>query len=363
MLKAGIVGLPNVGKSTLFNALVANAQAQAANFPFCTIEPNIGTVSVPDERLNLLGELSSSKQIIPTRIEFVDIAGLVEGASQGEGLGNKFLSNIREVDAIVHVIRCFDDENVIHVSGHVDPIRDIEVINLELGLADMSQIEKRRVHLKKQTRNSKDAQVEDELLKTIYSHLEKGEAVRSLAFSDEEKIILKPLGLLTLKPIIYATNLSEENLAKGNAYSKKVAELASQENSESIKISAQVEAELIELGEKERLDYLRDLGVQGGGLKNLIKACYHLLGLRTYFTTGEKESRAWTIKIGMKAPQAAGVIHTDFEKGFIRAQTIGYQKLLEAGSITEAKSRGWVRSEGKEYIVEEGDVMEFLFNV
>ncbi len=363
MLKAGIVGLPNVGKSTLFNALVANAQAQAANFPFCTIEPNVGSVSVPDERLHLLGDLSSSKQIIPTRIEFVDIAGLVKGASQGEGLGNKFLSNIREVDAIVHVVRCFDDENVIHVSGSVDPIRDIEIINLELGLADLAQIERRRDRLKKQIRTSKEAQVEDQVLEKVFLAIENGLGARTLEISEEERILIKPLGLLTSKPIIYATNLSESNLAKGNSFSEDVKNWSKKENAESIRISAQVEAELIDLGEKERMDYLSDLGVEGGGLQSLVKACYKLLGLRTYFTTGEKESRAWTIKSGMKAPQAAGVIHTDFEKGFIRAQTIGYRKLLEAGSIGEARSKGWIRSEGKDYLVEEGDVMEFLFNV
>ncbi len=363
MLKAGIVGLPNVGKSTLFNALVANAQAQAANFPFCTIEPNVGTVSVPDDRLQSLAVLSASKQVIPTRIEFVDIAGLVEGASQGEGLGNKFLSNIREVDAIVHVVRCFDDENVIHVSGSVDPCRDIEIINLELGLADLSQIEKRRERLKKQIRTNKEAQLENELLQKIYKGIECGKGARSVPMTNEERSLLRPLGLLTLKPIIYATNLSEDNLAQGNAYSQKVDDLAKKEKAEAIRISAQVEAELIEIGEKERNDYLSDLGVKGGGLESLIKASYSLLGLRTYFTTGEKESRAWTIKLGMKAPQAAGVIHTDFEKGFIRAQTISYGKLLEAGSMNNAKSKGWVRSEGKDYIVEEGDVMEFLFNV
>ncbi len=363
MLKAGIVGLPNVGKSTLFNALVANAQAQAANFPFCTIEPNVGTVSVPDDRLLKLGVLSASKQVIPTRIEFVDIAGLVEGASQGEGLGNKFLSNIREVDAIVHVVRCFDDENVIHVSGSVDPCRDIEIINLELGLADLSQIEKRKQRLKKQIRTNKEAQLESELLQKVYEAIECGKGARFVPLTSEEKTLLSPLGLLTLKPIIYATNLGEESLAQGNAYSKEVDDLAKKENAEAIRISAQVEAELIDLGEKERDDYLSDLGVKGGGLESLIKASYSLLGLRTYFTTGEKESRAWTIKLGMKAPQAAGVIHTDFEKGFIRAQTISYSKLLEAGSMNDAKSKGWVRSEGKDYIVEEGDVMEFLFNV
>ena len=363
MLKAGIVGLPNVGKSTLFNALVANAQAQAANFPFCTIEPNVGTVAVPDSRLELLSALSSSAEIIPTRMEFVDIAGLVKGASQGEGLGNKFLANIREVDAIVHVIRCFEDDDVIHVSGAVGPARDAEVINLELGLADLSQLEKRRERLKKQVRTSKDAQVEDAALERIQAVLEQGGAARSVELSDEEALMLKPLGLLTAKPIIYATNVSEDDLAGGNAFCEEIVALAAKEGAETVRISAQVEAELIELGDEERQDYLDGLGVKEGGLQSLIRATYQLLGLRTYFTTGEKETRAWTFKAGMTAPQAAGVIHTDFERGFIRAQTIGTDKLLEAGSLVEARNKGWLRSEGKEYVVEEGDVMEFLFNV
>ncbi len=363
MLKAGIVGLPNVGKSTLFNALVANAQAQAANFPFCTIEPNVGTVSVPDNRLNLLSNLSKSKQIIPTRIEFVDIAGLVKGASTGEGLGNKFLANIREVDAIVHVVRCFQDDEVIHVSGSLGPLRDVEVINLELGFADLNQIEKRRERIKKQLRNNKESQTEEAALERIQLRIEEGGAARDIELNEEEVAIIKPLGLLTAKPIIYATNLSEDELASGNNLSKEVEMLANKQGSQSIRISAQVEAELIELGEKERTDYLEGLGVNEAGLTSLIRATYQLLGLRTYFTTGEKETRAWTIKSGMTAPQAAGVIHTDFERGFIRAQTISYEKLLKAGSLSEARSKGWLRSEGKEYVVDEGDVMEFLFNV
>ena len=363
MLKAGIVGLPNVGKSTLFNALVENSKAQAANFPFCTIEPNKGIVSVPDERLEELGKFSSSHNIIPTKIEFVDIAGLVKGASKGEGLGNKFLSNIREVDAIVHVVRCFEDNEVIHVSGKVNPLDDIEIINLELNLADLSQLQKRRERIKKQIKTNKDAATEDLILEKIELSLEKGIPVRSIDLSNEETIIIKQLGFLTAKPIIYATNLSESDLEKGNDYSEKVIKFASEEKAECVKISAQVESELVDLDIEEKMDYLNDLGVKEGGLSSLIKATYKLLGLKTYFTTGEKETKAWTIRSGMTAPQAAGVIHTDFERGFIRAQTISYENLINSGSIVNAKNKGLVRSEGKEYVVCEGDVMEFLFNV
>ena len=363
MLKAGIVGLPNVGKSTLFNALVENSKAQAANFPFCTIEPNKGIVSVPDERLQELGKFSSSHNIIPTKIEFVDIAGLVKGASKGEGLGNKFLSNIREVDAIVHVVRCFEDNEVIHVSGKVNPLDDIEIINLELNLADLSQLQKRRERIKKQIKTNKDAATEDLILEKIELSLEKGIPVRSIDLSNEETIIIRQLGFLTAKPIIYATNLSEGDLNKGNDYSEKVTKFASDEKAECVKISAQVESELVDLDIEEKMDYLNDLGVKEGGLSSLIKATYKLLGLKTYFTTGEKETKAWTIRSGMTAPQAAGVIHTDFEKGFIRAQTISYENLINSGSIVNAKNKGLVRSEGKEYVVCEGDVMEFLFNV
>ena len=363
MLKAGIVGLPNVGKSTLFNALVENSKAQAANFPFCTIEPNKGIVSVPDERLEELGKFSSSHNIIPTKIEFVDIAGLVKGASKGEGLGNKFLSNIREVDAIVHVVRCFEDNEVIHVSGKVNPLDDIEIINLELNLADLSQLQKRRERIKKQIKTNKDAATEDLILEKIELSLEKGIPVRSIDLSNEETIIIKQLGFLTAKPIIYATNLSESDLDKGNEHSEKVIKFASDEKAECVKISAQVESELADLDIEEKMDYLNDLGVKEGGLSSLIKATYKLLGLKTYFTTGEKETKAWTIKSGMTAPQAAGVIHTDFERGFIRAQTISYENLINSGSIVNAKNKGLVRSEGKEYVVCEGDVMEFLFNV
>ena len=363
MLKAGIVGLPNVGKSTLFNALVANAKAEAANYPFCTIEPNSGIVSVPDERLARLSAISKSKDLIATRVEFVDIAGLVKGASQGEGLGNKFLANIREVDAIVHVVRCFEDDDVIHVAGSVGPARDAEVINLELALADLSQVEKRRERLKKQMRTSKEAQVEDAVLAKIQALLEQGAPARGLALNEEEAALIRPLGLLTAKPIIYATNVSEDDLASGNAFVEEVRELANREGAETVLISAQVEAELVELPDEERAEFLAGLGVEEGGLQSLIRATYRLLGLRTYFTTGEKETRAWTIQAGMTAPQAAGVIHTDFERGFIRAQTVAYDQLIEAGSLAEARNRGWLRAEGKDYVVAEGDVMEFLFNV
>ncbi|NEQ38066.1 MAG: redox-regulated ATPase YchF [Okeania sp. SIO3I5] len=363
MLRAGIVGLPNVGKSTLFNALVANAKAEAANFPFCTIEPNVGVVSVPDERLNVLTKISNSVQTVPTRIEFVDIAGLVKGASKGEGLGNQFLSNIREVDAIVQVVRCFDSEDIIHVSGSVDPVRDIEVINLELALSDLAQVERRIERTKKQARTSKEAQAELEVLEKLEAVLNEGKSVRMAGLNEDESLLIKPLNLLTSKPIIYAANVSEDDLASGNDWVEKVRNIAAVENAEVVIISAQVESELIELPEEERADYLESLGVEEGGLKSLIKATYELLGLRTYFTTGEKETKAWTIKAGMLAPQAAGVIHTDFERGFIRAETIAYEDLVATGSMTAAKEKGLLRSEGKDYLVKEGDVMLFRFNV
>lgn len=363
MLTAGIVGLPNVGKSTLFNALVANAKATAANFPFCTIEPNVGIVSVPDERLKALATISSSIDILPARVEFVDIAGLVKGASQGEGLGNQFLANIREVDAIVHVVRCFEDDDIIHVSGAVDPVSDIEVINLELILADLGQIEKRVDRARKQSRTSKEAQVEVTALEKLIPVLNAGQPARQVTLTEEEELLLKPLGLLTRKPIIYAANVAEDDLSTGNAFVEQVRNLAEQEKAQVVVVSAQVEAELVELSEDDRLDFLASLGVEEGGLKSLIRATYELLGLRTYFTTGPKETRAWTIHAGMTAPQAAGVIHTDFERGFIRAETVAYKDLTTTGSMGAAKEKGLVRSEGKEYIVQEGDVMLFRFNV
>ncbi|MEY2976125.1 MAG: redox-regulated ATPase YchF [Prochlorotrichaceae cyanobacterium] len=363
MLRAGIVGLPNVGKSTLFNALVANAQAQAANFPFCTIEPNVGVVAVPDPRLQVLSDLSKSAQIVPTRIEFVDIAGLVKGASQGEGLGNKFLSHIRQVDAIVQVIRCFENDDIIHVAGSVDPVRDIEVINLELILADLAQLERRMERIRKQARTSKDAQAELVVLEKLTAVLNEGQSARQVSLTEEEDVFVKPLELLTRKPLIYAANVTEEELATGNDLVEAVRGVAAQENAQVVVVSAQVEAELIELPVEERQDFLSSLGVEEGGLQSLIRATYELLGLRTYFTTGEKETRAWTIQAGMTAPQAAGVIHTDFERGFIRAETIAYQDLVATGSLSAGKEKGLVRSEGKDYIVKEGDVMLFRFNV
>ncbi len=363
MLRAGIVGLPNVGKSTLFNALVANAKAEAANFPFCTIEPNVGVVAVPDERLNVLTKISNSAQTVPTRIEFVDIAGLVKGASKGEGLGNQFLSNIREVDAIVQVVRCFDSEDIIHVSGSVDPVRDIEVINLELALSDLAQVERRIERTKKQARTSKDAQAELEVLTKLEAVLNEGKSVRMAGLNEEDSLLVKPLNLLTSKPIIYAANVSEDELASGNDWVEQVRNIAAVENAQVVVISAQVESELVELPEEERADYLESLGVEEGGLKSLIKATYELLGLRTYFTTGEKETKAWTIQAGMLAPQAAGVIHTDFERGFIRAETVAYDDLVATGSMNAAKEKGLMRSEGKDYVVKEGDVLLFRFNV
>lgn len=363
MLRAGIVGLPNVGKSTLFNALVANAKADAANFPFCTIEPNVGVVAVPDERLEVLAKISNSAKVVPTRMEFVDIAGLVKGASKGEGLGNQFLANIREVDAIVHVVRCFDSEDIIHVAGSVDPVRDIEVINLELGLADLAQVERRLERVRKQARTNKEAQAELELLQTIAAALNEGQSVRQLELTEDEAEVIKSLGLLTHKPVIYAANVSEDDLATGNAWVEQVRELAVTEGAKVVVVSAQVESELIEIPSEEQQDYLEALGVSEGGLKSLIQATYELLGLRTYLTTGEQETRAWTIIAGMRAPQAAGVIHTDFERGFIRAETVAYEDLVATGSMTAAKEKGLVRAEGKEYEVQEGDVMLFRFNV
>ena len=363
MLRAGNVGLPNVGKSTLFNAVVANSKAQAANFPFCTIEPNVGLVSVPDPRLDVLAGISSSEAILPARLEIVDIAGLVKGASKGEGLGNQFLANIREVDAIIHVVRCFENDDILHVLDSVDPVRDIEIINMELILADMAQVEKRIERARKDARTKKEAVIEVEALEKILPALQEGLPARSVALTEDQEAVVKPLGLLSGKPIIYAANVSEDDLATGNERVEAVKAIAKQEGARVIVISAQVESELIELSEADRQEFLESLGVKEGGLQSLIRETYDLLGLQTYFTTGPKETRAWTIKKGMTAPQAAGVIHADFERGFIRAETVAYKDLVENGSMSAAKEKGLVRSEGKEYVVAEGDVMLFRFNV
>ena len=363
MLRAGNVGLPNVGKSTLFNAVVANSKAQAANFPFCTIEPNVGLVSVPDPRLDVLAGISSSEAILPARLEIVDIAGLVKGASKGEGLGNQFLANIREVDAIIHVVRCFENDDILHVLDSVDPVRDIEIINMELILADMAQVEKRIERARKDARTKKEAVIEVEALEKILPALQEGLPARSVALTEDQEAVVKPLGLLSGKPIIYAANVSEDDLATGNERVEAVKAIAKQEGARVIVISAQVESELIELSEADRQEFLESLGVKEGGLQSLIRETYDLLGLQTYFTTGPKETRAWTIKKGMTAPQAAGVIHSDFERGFIRAETVAYKDLVENGSMGAAKEKGLVRSEGKEYVVAEGDVMLFRFNV
>ena len=361
--KMGIVGMPNVGKSTLFNALTRTAAAQAANFPFCTIEPNVGEVPVPDKRLDKLAAIASSKQIIPTRMTFVDIAGLVKGASKGEGLGNQFLANIREVDAIAHVLRCFEDGDVTHVDGRVDPLSDSETIETELMLADIESIEKRLQGLvRKMKGGDKEASQQDRLLRAALAVLEDGQPARSLTIDDEDAKAWKLLQLLTAKPILYVCNVDEAHAATGNEFSKKVARMAAEQQAGHVVISAQIEEEISQLDAEEAEMFLSEMGLEEAGLDRLIRAGYALLELETYFTVGPKEARAWTIRNGTLAPQAAGVIHGDFERGFIRSETIAYNDFVTLGGEQPAKEAGKMRAEGKSYIVKDGDVLHFLFN-
>jgi hypothetical protein len=367
MLRAGIVGLPNVGKSTLFNAVTRTRKAEAANYPFCTIDPNIGIVTVPDARLEPLAKIAKTSVIIPAAVEFVDIAGLVKGASQGEGLGNKFLSHIREVDAIVQVVRCFEDPDIHHVAGAIDPIRDIETITTELVLADLDAVKKRLDKVAKDAkRGDKVALAEEAVLKKLDPHLNTGKPAITLELTPEEKAVSRLFWLMTDKPTIFACNVKEGDLATAdtNAYVVKVREFAQHHFAcEAVVISAQIESDLIDLSAEEEKEFLKELGVQESGVGQLIRATYHLLGLRTYFTAGEKEVRAWTIHVGDTAPKAAGVIHSDFERGFIKAETVAYDDLMKCGSVAAAREKGLYRMEGKEYVVKDGDVMLFKFNV
>ncbi len=366
MLQAGIVGLPNVGKSTLFNALTAAEDALAANYPFATIEPNVGVVAVPDERLPVLEKMNKSQKVVPATVEFVDIAGLVRGASKGEGLGNQFLANIRETDAVIQVVRCFEDENIVHVEGSVNPIRDIETIQIELALADLASVEKRRDKAQKGLRaGDKIAKAEMEVIEKILPALEEGGPARAVSLSKEEQLIAGQFFLISTKPTIYAANVDEETLLNPdeNAHVKVVKEHAAQENAEVVIICAKLEAELVALEPAERAEFLNDLGVTSSGVDKLIKSAYKMLGLMSFLTAGEKEVRAWTIPIGTKAPQAAGEIHSDIERGFIRAEIVSYDDLIGAGSEKEAKEKGLTRLEGKEYVMQEGDIVNFRFNV